>query len=348
MRILILAIVSVVVWAQISRADDPGTSDPIEQMMFFGGSQPNHIPQYIDTLSLNPIAKSIVLACLSGASREDLDTLHLQNLQDYLNRLISLRLLVKKDDRYFLTLPVFVGERRERLRALADSGAAGITAVVATMIPRLRGALGDRPDACFHVLWSRLIDADWWHLYRVHTGNNSTPPSLAWIVDPPHPYQVGTNFWSMTDEDELAVTWGYGCLDCVMAIQNARPYLIGKQTARPNDSVMAVLAANGLVDAKGAPRVFSYSTGGKLDQFLDSLKEVYAQACRNTYDFAALQREFGVAPEDMFVILMHETAYSIFERLNHSGDLPIPAILRGRTDKRSCVQLASVRRLESR
>jgi hypothetical protein len=76
-----------------------------------------------------------------------------------LDRLTSLRLLVLKDNRYFLTIPAFVGQKRERLRAVANTGAAKLVTAVEPMILRLSRALNERPEVCFHMLWSRVIDA---------------------------------------------------------------------------------------------------------------------------------------------------------------------------------------------
>jgi hypothetical protein len=345
------AIWTVLIWIIIAapaRSDSiqpPG--DPIDQMMMFGGSQPDHIPRFIDTLSQNKIARSIALACLDGASEQDLGSLGIDSLKIRLDRLVSQNLLVMYDGKYFLTIPVFVGAKRDRLRQIANEGAAKLIPVVEPMIPRLRQALGNRPDVCFHMLWSRVIDANWWDLYRAQTRDQSTPPSLAWIVYPVDRYQVGTNFWSMSNEDELAISWGNGCLDCVVTIQDARPFLIGnKSAAKPSDSVMQVLRQRGCVDSSGVPAVYAYVTGDKVDQLLDQLKTEYAEGIRGLYDYQAVGKEFGVSPDDLFVILMHETAYSLFEHLDRSGTLPFPKIFQGSDDKKLCVQLASIRRLE--
>ena len=111
---------------------------------------------------------------------------------------------------------------------------------------------------------------------------------------------------------------------------------------------MAALVERGCVNSAGVPVVYSYPTGGDLDNLLDSLKEEYALSARDLYNYDALGKEFDVATDDLFVILMHETAYSLFENLDRSGKLPFPEILKGSNNRKLCVQLASIRRLEPR
>jgi len=320
-------------------------SDPIDRMMFFGGSQPNHIPRHIDTLFSNAVARQIAIACLPGASMQQLQTLGVSDLQSHIDHLVKDSLLTLRNGKYFLTVPVFVGARRDRLRQITDSGAAKLAPAVAKMISRLQEKLKAHPEMVFHILWSRVIDANWWPLFQSQFTDRPSPPSLAWIVEPVHPYQVGTNFWSMQNEDELAVTWGYGCEDCLENIDTYRPYLIGKSSAPvPPDSARLSLQSHGYIDASSRPAIFSYGTDDGLDSLMQFLKDDYAVAMHNVYDYPALSREFGIPTDDFFVILMHETAYSLFENLDISGKLSFPILLI-RGDNKSCVRLASIRRL---
>ena len=273
--------------------------------------------------------------------------LKLDSLDQYLSRLTTDSLIYFRDDRYYLTVPVFVGDRRERLRQVTDAASAKLVPVVDSMIPRLEKLLGDRREMLFHLLWSRVIDANWWPLYSAQFGDEGTPPSLAWVVYPAHPYFVGTNFWSMKDQDEMAITWSNPCLACPGPIQGNRLFLIGESPLSGlSDSQRLSLLERNCIDSTGRPRVYAYCTDGEVDRLFDRFKEEYAKAIRDLYDYDSLSREFGVRIDDLFVILMHETAYSVFGRLDQSGKLAFPSILRGLGSPKDCARVVSIRRLD--
>jgi hypothetical protein len=258
------------------------SDNPIDQMSFFGGSRPNHIPRAIDFLTQDSTAKTIATACLPGATITDLQFLKLDSLDLYLSRLTRDSLLYLKDGRYYLTVPVFVGDKRERLRQVTYDASAKLVPVIDSMIPRLEKLLGDRREMLFHLLWSRVIDANWWPLYSAQFDGKGTPPSLAWVVYPAHPYFVGTNFWSMQDQDEMAITWANPCLSCPGPIQGNRLFIIGESPLSSlSESQRLSLLERGCIDSSGQPRVYAYCTDGDVDRLFDKFKEEYADAIRS-------------------------------------------------------------------
>lgn len=338
-----LVMISAVCGNSVAQVSD----NPIDQMCFFGGSKPNHIPRAIDFLTTDSTARRIATACLPGATHGELESLRLDSLDQYLARLKMDSLIEVRGDKYYLTVPVFVGERRERLRQVTYEASARLVPVVDSMIPRLEKTLGDRREMLFHLLWSRVIDANWWPLYSAQFGDGGTPPSLAWVTYPAHSFFVGTNFWSMKDQDEMAITWSNPCLACPGPIQGNRLFLIGESPlSELTDSQRVSLLERDCIDSTGHPRVYAYCTDGEVDRLFDRFKEEYAKAIRGLYDYAALSKEFGVRIDDLFVILMHETAYSVFDRLDRSGRLPFPSVLRGTGSPRECARVVSIRRLD--
>jgi tetratricopeptide (TPR) repeat protein len=79
-------------------------------------------------------------------------------------------------------------------------------------------------------------------------------------------------------------------------------------------------------------RVFSYHRGDHVDEVLERLRCEYACLAAGAYDYAALSRTLGVSEDELFVILLRETAYELFQDLDATGVMPFPAVLRNGSD----------------
>jgi tetratricopeptide (TPR) repeat protein len=61
------------------------------------------------------------------------------------------------------------------------------------------------------------------------------------------------------------------------------------------------------------------------------------------YDYDALGHSLHIPSGELFVILLHETVYGVFEDLSRAGKLRFPPALTSQGERKECVQLVSLR-----
>ena len=211
---------------------------------------------------------------------------------------------------------------------------------VARIADELRRAVPTHPEMVFHLLWSRVMDEMWCTTWRME-GRPNCPPRTDWVIYPHSRFEVGTNYW----EADYAITWNRRA-ECPMndAVSHARLLLLkaawGQAAAGP---ALPALRSVGLLNDVGRFRGFAYHAHGSLDTLVDRLTREYAAMVTRAYDYDSLSRKLGIPVDQLWVVLLHETAYAVFENLAASGSLAPPAVLMGKGDLHDCRTLVSFR-----
>jgi tetratricopeptide (TPR) repeat protein len=73
--------------------------------------------------------------------------------------------------------------------------------------------------------------------------------------------------------------------------------------------------------------------GDSKDKLFDYMIHEYAAALKGVFDYKTLGRKFNIPYDELFIVILHETAYAVFEKLHQSGKLEVPDILIGEGDK---------------
>jgi hypothetical protein len=291
----------------------------------------------------DPANNAIGVACIDAPAAKDLDKLALPDLQQRLEKLQHGNALRIVDGRCSLTFPVLVGKRRQDLQTVVDEAAARLAPRVLVMKQRLQAAVPDRPEMVFHLLWSRVMDDSWDSAWKAAFKSDG-PTDAVWVIYPHQTYDAGTNFSSVPGYGSYALTWSDATRpqlrDTTAAIVDA--FRIGwNKGVSPADA--ARLQKYGLMTADAKARVFTFHVGDPTDKLVEELRAEYGTLAGRAYDYPALAQRFGIPPETMFLILLHETAYALFANLHRAGQLDFPAILSSGGDAHDTVRLISLR-----
>jgi len=308
---------------------------------FSGASNRERTPRL--RLLRDSINNRITVACLAGTSVSRLEVPATGDLDERLSVLSEGKVLKIADGRCSPAFPVFVGRDREELADIADAGAADLRPLVGRLTRRLEGELGDRREMLFHLLWSRVIDVIWSRAWRLAFADDELPV-VAWVVQPDHPYAVGTNYAFLPGDASLAITWSPHFSEHLSKFPDANYELLLAAWGEDVEDVeaRAELEAYGLFDESGKSRLFSYPDGAHLDEVLNEMATEYALAAAKAYDWETVAQRLEIHPGDAFVVLLHEVAYAVFEDLHKAGALEVPALLRGGGSKERAVELVSV------
>ena len=82
--------------------------------------------------------------------------------------------------------------------------------------------------------------------------------------------------------------------------------------------------------------------GDKVDRLTKSIAKEYAGIVAKLYDYDALSSRFYIPGGQLFIILQHETAYSIFQALVADGVVEFPPALDREGHREACSQLVSL------
>jgi|SRR5215469_1973969 len=91
----------------------------------------------------------------------------------------------------------------------------------------------------------------------------------------------------------------------------------------------------------------SLRVGDAVDKLLDELTAGYARLLSKAYDYRGLAKRFHVPTEQIFLIVGHETAYSLFAKLSLSGQFEAPTVLLGQGDSNESFRLLSLKIVEN-
>jgi len=285
----------------------------------------------------------IAKMCIHSATIEDLKKLGIEDLSYRLNILTEGNVLISTDQEYRLSFPVIVGKNRKAMADIVNKAAEELSPFVESMINKLKPELKRNEDILFHILWSRVIDEIWFNAFSLSFPEEK-PPKVIWVIYPEHPFMVGTNYNSLPGHGNLALTWSNNFTEHLTAFDDLRFELHQAAWDKEITNIQAKekMKEFGAFDVNDRFSVFSYKRGDKLDQILVNLTEEYASKVSKIYDYKALSEKFDVPYDELFVIVLHETAYAVFERLYKSGKLLIPEILLREDSKANSIQLASL------
>jgi len=308
---------------------------------FTGGFSKKAYPKM--RLLKDELNNKIANMCISGATIGDLKKLNIEDLSHRLNILTEGNVLISTDQKYRLSFPVIVGEKRKAMADIVTKAAEELSPFVELMINKLKKELKENENILFHILWSRIIDEVWFDAFNLSFPEEK-PPKVIWVVYPEHPFAVGTNYNSLPGHGNLALTWSNNFTEHLTAFDELRFELHQAAWDKEitNIQTKEKMKEFGVFDVNDRFSVFSYKRGDKLDQILVYLTKEYASKVSKIYDYRALSEKFDGPYDELFVIVLHETAYAVFERLYESGKLQIPEILLHEDNKKNSIQLASL------
>lgn len=308
---------------------------------FTGGFSKKPYPKM--RLLKDELNHKIAKICIHSATIEDLKKLNIEDLSHRLNILIEGNVLISTDQRYSLTFPVIVGENRKAMADIVTKAAEELSPFVESIINKLKLELKRNEHILFHILWSRVIDEVWFDAFNLSFPEEK-PPKVIWVMYPEHPFAVGTNYYGLPGRGSLALTWSDNFAEHLTAFDELRFELHQAAWKKEITNIQAKekMKEFGIFDMNGRFSVFSYKRSEKLDQILTDLTREYASEVSKIYDYTALSEKFDIPYDELFVIVLHETAYEVFEKLYKSDKLTIPKILLHEDSKKNSIQLASL------
>ena len=282
---------------------------------FSSGCPINHIPKGITIPDKDKQARLIMNAILAGASEEQLNKQFPDSLETELSKLIKGNVIKRNHNHFEVTFPVLMGENRKKMMDIVHQKVLSINISIDSLIAPLTVALKDRPQLVFHFLWSRIIDDCWWNLYDSEFKTNQNPPSIAFIVYPPHPMQCGTNYDNFSDNSQLAFSWSYNLLDESFTIPPSSSFynLALNKPIPDNDRIF--FHKYGLTDSNYISKIYCYYKSGSLDNLCNELKIKYVKLIKGLFDYQKLSNEFLIPADELFLVVSHEIAYEIFKML---------------------------------
>jgi hypothetical protein len=217
--------------------------------------------------------------------------------------------LALRDGRYFLTFPVITGSRREAMAAAVEPVAEALAPRVAAMREEIVKAIPGHEDMAFHLLWSRVVDQRWCRAWQREGRGGDCPPGVDWVLYPPSPFTFGTHSWG----NDFAVTWNSETRCAVTSVVT--------------DARVGLLAAAG-----GTPYAGPNT---------EALQRLGLVGHDGRFHYDRLAASLGIAVDQLWVILFHETAYAVFADLSRSGSLHIPVVLTGAGELTDCRETVS-------
>jgi tetratricopeptide (TPR) repeat protein len=286
---------------------------------------PRHLEMLKDSLN-----NEIGLACVERATLSDLQRLGISDLQKRLTQLLDGHVLVERAGRYYLTMPVLIGKRREVIARAVREGARTLMPCVEGILSELRAEVKGNEAIVFHLLWSRIIDESWAVIWQMCFSDGSYLPSVDWVIEPEHPFAVGTNSSSLPADGSFSFTWSMHTESLSAGLWTLGLPLYKAARKLPlNQDERKKLQAYGFLDSQtGRNKTFCYESGDRLDSFFGRMRDRYGAEASRAYDFKSLARAVDVDPGEFLIILLHETAYELFENLDRSGTLKFPELLK--------------------
>jgi tetratricopeptide (TPR) repeat protein len=276
------------------------------------------------------VNNEIGLACVEGATLSDLQRLGLSDLQKRLSQLLEGHVLAERNGRYYLTMPVLMGKRRESIGRAARERAQVLRPCVERILSELRSEVKENERIVFHLLWSRILDESWGMIWPRCFSDGSHLPSVLWVIEPEHPFAVGTNSSFLPGNGSFSFTWSENTENLATSLWTlGLPLYKAAREVPLSQDERKRLQAYGFLDAQtGGNKTFCYESGDRLDSFFERMQARYASEASRAYDFRSLAQMVDVDPGEFLIILLHETAYELFENLDRSGTLRLPQVLR--------------------
>lgn len=315
--------------------------------------------QYISTFSGEPTGKPdtdlnllqdsvnnrIANACIHPASLRQLEKLNLPDLKPRLLVMTRGNVLVQRDGTYTLSFPVIAGHVRAALERTVHEEAAHLAPSVALMLDQVRTAVPGDEGISFHLLWSRVMDRIWYRTWQMENRPGKGPPFVQWVLYPESRFHFGTvSYDGVLGGGSNAISWDRESICGAFYPGRYQEELLRAEWGgAASGTVVEVLQPLGLLNPDGRFTGFAYHADGPLDELLTKLTNRYAELVTNAYDYEALSKRWGIPVDELWLVMLHETAYAIFGDLVQSGKLTIPAPLRGVGDESACRQTISFR-----
>jgi len=278
-------------------------------------------------------------ACIRGCSRSELTRLGISDLDRRLQKLVDANTLTVKDGKYRVGFPALIGGARNEVAVIVNRVADRMSPRVSVMVDQIRASVPRHEDIVFHLLWSRVMDEVWCQAWQLEHRSGNCPPGVEWLVYPQHKFYVGTNYWAK----DVAVTWSRHSLCSSEIVLDSRlPLRKAAWGQKYTDDNIPALQRLGLLDDRAQFQGFAYHIDDPLDKLLNQLTKDYAALVAGAYDYSRVSRSLGISSEELFVILLHETAYALFENLSRSGKLQLPPVLNGVGETVECRSVASL------
>jgi hypothetical protein len=280
----------------------------------------------------------ILLACLNGATEENLQALGLTDLADRLERLRRRGTLWLRDGRYQLGFPAVVGHSRAALQALVQDAAARLLPSARSVVQQLGSHLGDRQDMLYHVLWSLVLDSsDAWQTVettlreRVTQGDTSMR-NKTWLLSPKHPAAAGTNIDATLTGNWLWATWSTTTPESMPIFDLVRKHEAALLSSFREGTALGPeareeLGPYGLADEAGRPRLYVYEADSPASAAYVQAACRFASAAVDRFDVEAAAQAMGVPPGVAMVIAYHEVCWEVLGRLAAEGILEVPEIV---------------------
>lgn len=293
----------------------------------------------------DPENRALLSSCVGGTSRSELARLSIDSLDQRIERLCEGHVLLRDDSVIRPAFPMLTGTARRRLDSIADFIAAPLVEPVRALLNDMRSSEAVIDDNLFHVLWSLVIDQSWYAIWERVCPEKPGPPQAIWIADPPHTYLTGTNFWQLPGGSMVAATWSPRCEGHLERLTSLRLELLRAAWDMPgNDSASEmVLREYGFFGNDGQFAGIAYQDSSSFSNLQSAWIEEYAEATAPLLDLEAAATTLGVSEGQTFVILLHEVAYALFQRLNEGQILQFPSVLLTGTPLDQVAHLVSVR-----
>jgi hypothetical protein len=295
--------------------------------VYFSGCPINHIPKGITIPDHDKKSRAIMNAIISGDTYDQLLQKYPDSLDLKLEKLIAGKVIERNKNGFTLLFPVLVGKKRVELQSIIHRRISEKDVSLDSIILTLKQALPEKPEMIFHILWSRIMDECWWNLYNSTFQTEKGPPSIAFIVYPPHPYQCGTNSDYTPDNDMFAMSWSYNIFNESFSVPSSKSFFTLAANNPVPEPDRVFFAGHGLLDTENHALIFTYHEGDSLDMLCDSLKTGYANLIRGLFDYNELSKIFQISADDLFLLISHELAYELIGTIAEKKELFIPITL---------------------
>ncbi len=341
----VMLLIAVVVWIPCGpKAEENVSAINFEKDVSYFCCNSGSPPLPDINLLQDPQNNRILNESIRGATQADLVNAGIPDTAMHVDSLVKGRWIGFEDDGYRITIPILVGDRREAIQKVVNDAVQPAVGKVAVSIERLSPAINGRRDILFHLVWSRSMDKIWGPAWSVAFPKIKGMPNVAWVLKPDHPYQVGTNYHTLPGNGEIAITWDFRSLSHIKPTMAAREDLARIAWGLPPSasSNIDALRSAGCLDIEGRVKPFVIHSGDKVDKLTKSIAKEYAGIVARLYDYNALSSRFHIPSGQLFIILQHETAYSIFQALVAEGVLEFPPALDREGHREACSQLVSL------
>jgi hypothetical protein len=318
-------------------------TEPLLNRYSFGEVQGSSLYNALSLLDNDSMNRSLATACILGTSVEELKENNIPNLSERLDKLVASGILKISEGKYYLSFPVILGKKRELLYDLVWKKAMTLLPVAEPILGKLRKELGSRQDMAFHIFWTRIMNDEFIALWHKEFPDEKQNPSEIWLVYPRHPFMVGCKLIETDKKAQLAISWNNHNIKNIQPIASYKNILYANalNNAISKDSIEAMKKYG--FNEVGNNRPFVYNEGDKLDKECQELTQELLPAFASLYDYKSLGKTFEISEKEMFLIVLHETAYSLFENMQQLNKLELPVALRNDSSSMAMVQLVSLK-----